>query len=308
MSLRPNKSYPEAIRDATRYAMERDQNVYLMGLGVGDSSAIFGSTDQLADRYPDRVIEPPLSEAAFTGIAIGSALMGMRPVLVFQRTEFALLAFDQLINHAAKIRYMSGGNQCCPLVVRIIVGKGWGNGAQHSQSLQSIFAHIPGLRVVMPSDPQSGQGLLLNALTANDPTIIIEHRDLFKTTQEMDSKPSAISLCPRQIAKGNRQTVVAVSAMAAVALQKYPQADIFDLVSLSPKPDLSEIRKSYAKTKALVVMDTGWRAFGVAEHIVARFATKNIDILSLPACPAPTTPALEKRYFMNYDANFHGPF
>ncbi len=301
-------TYPEAIKETLHYAMTNNENVYLMGLGVNDDVGIFGSTYDLQKSYPRRVFEPPASEAAFTGAAIGSAVMGMKPVLIYQRVEFALLALDQIINHGAKIRYMSGGKQTCPIVIRIIVGKGWGNGAQHSQSLQSIFAHIPGLRVVMPSDPISGQGLLMNALSKSDPTIIIEHRDVFKTTGEVPDIPKIMPITPRKINDGDASTVVALSAMVSVAKEKYSASDIFDLVSLSPVPELTEIEESYKRTKKLIVMDTDWVHYGMIDHVISRILGKKTTKIGLPHCPTPTTVALEKVFYQNYDQEFKGPF
>lgn len=301
-------SYPVAIKEVLNYSMSRDKSIYLLGLGVADSAGIFGSTLGLAEAFPGRVIEPPVSEAAFTGAAIGSALTGMRPVVVFQRSEFAILALDQIINHAAKIRYMSGGKQICPLVVRIIVGKGWGNGAQHSQSLQSVFAHIPGLNVVMPCDPFTGQGVFMAALESEDPTIIIEHRDVFKSFGDVADSFQPISYEPRQVQCGCKETVVALSSMVDVAKVRYPEADIFNLISLSPSPNFALIKASYNKTGNLVVMDTGWTEYGVVDHIVAKVMGNEAVRVGLPGCPTPTSVELEKKYYEVYDPEFKGPF
>src|SRR5579872_1970482 len=169
--------YHEAILEATDQIMELDPRVYLMGLGAPDPKGIFGTTSGLGKKYgPNRVMDMPTSENAMTGIAIGSAIEGMRPIMTHQRVDFFLLALDQLINNGAKWHYMFGGQMKVPLVIRLIIGRGWGQGPQHSQSLQSFFAHIPGLKVVMPSNPYDAKGLLISAIEDDNPVVYLEHR------------------------------------------------------------------------------------------------------------------------------------
>src|SRR6185295_2235933 len=158
-------TYAEAMREATDQCMARDPRVYVMGLGVTDPKGTFGTTLGLLERYgPRRVLDMPNAENAMTGIAIGSTLVGMRPLMTHQRADFVLLAFDQLINNAAKWHFMFGGRMRVPLVVRLVIGRGWGQGPQHSQSLQALFAHVPGLKVVMQATPHDAKGLLVDAI------------------------------------------------------------------------------------------------------------------------------------------------
>ena len=163
-------TYNQAIREALLLKMEQDPSVYVMGLGVPDPKGVFGTTAGLAEIFgPDRVMDMPLSECGMTGVALGTALMGMRPVMVHQRLDFTLLALEQIVNQAAKWHYMFNRKNSVPLVVRMVVGRGWGQGPQHSQSLHSWFAHVPGLKVVMPFSPHDAKGLLIAAIEDNNP-------------------------------------------------------------------------------------------------------------------------------------------
>ena len=169
--------YFQAILEATDQCLAADPRVYVIGLGVTDPKGIFGTTLGLEAKYgPRRVMDMPVSENALTGIALGSAVTGMRPIMTHQRVDFALLALDQLINNAAKWHTMFGGRMRAPMVIRLIIGRGWGQGPQHSQSLQALFAHIPGLKVVMPATPYDAKGLLVAAVEDDNPVIYLEHR------------------------------------------------------------------------------------------------------------------------------------
>src|SRR3990167_3336413 len=169
--------FHQAILEATTQLMESNPDVYVIGLGAPDPKGLFGTTMGLEEKFgPNRVMDMPASENAMTGIVIGSALMGMRPIMTHQRVDFSLLALDQLINNAAKWHYMFGGKGSVPMVVRMFIGRGWGQGPQHSQTLHSIFAHIPGLKVVMPSNPQDAKGLFISSVQDNNPVIFLEHR------------------------------------------------------------------------------------------------------------------------------------
>jgi pyruvate dehydrogenase E1 component beta subunit len=172
--------YVDALREAVAQEMERDSSVFVMGLDVDDHKAIQGSTRGLLAQFgPRRVFTTPLSEDAMTGIAIGAAMAGMRPIHVHIRMDFLLLCMNQLINIAAKAHYMYGGSVSVPLVVRSMIGKSWGQGAQHSQGLHSLFMHIPGLKVVLPSNAHDAKGLMIAAIRDNNPVIFVEHRLLY---------------------------------------------------------------------------------------------------------------------------------
>ena len=170
-------TYVEAIREALDQAMDLDSSVIVIGEGVPDPKAIFNSTAGLREKYGvERVFDMPLAENGLTGVCIGAAISGMRPVMIHQRIDFALLSVDQLINNAAKWYYMFNGKSNVPLVIRMIVGRGWGQGPQHSQSLQALFALVPGLKVVMPTTAHDAKGMMMAAIKDNNPVIFIEHR------------------------------------------------------------------------------------------------------------------------------------
>ena len=188
-------SYSEALREAQQIGLNNVSDAYLMGLGVPDPKGIFGSTLGLAEKFGShRVFDIPLSEHAVTGIAVGSAITGMKPILTHQRVDFALVSIDQIVNQAAKWHYMFNKKMSVPIVIRMIIGRGWGQGPQHSQSLHAWFAHIPGLRVIMPSTAYDAKGLLLSALYDNSPVIFMEHRWLYNLKDEVPEEEYLLPL------------------------------------------------------------------------------------------------------------------
>src|SRR5229473_2754418 len=205
-------SYVGALREAVAQEMERDESVFVMGLDVDDHKAIQGSTEGLQRRFgADRVFTTPLSEDAMTGVAIGAAMAGMRPIHVHIRMDFLMLCMNQLVNMAAKAHYMYGGQVDVPLVVRAMIGKSWGQGAQHSQGLHSLFMHIPGLKVAAPSNAHDAKGCMIAAIRDDNPVIFVEHRLLYfseaYTPQDSYTVPPGHS---RVITHGDDITVVGV--------------------------------------------------------------------------------------------------
>jgi pyruvate/2-oxoglutarate/acetoin dehydrogenase E1 component len=278
-----------------------------MGLGVPDPKGIFGTTLGLQERFGvARAFDMPTAENGMTGVAIGSALVGMRPVMTHQRTEFAMLAIEQIVNQAAKWHYMFGGQASVPLVIRLIVGRGWGQGPQHSQSLHAWFAHIPGLKVVMPASPYDAKGLLLSSIDDNNPVIFIEHRWLYNTYGEVPEEPYRIPLGTARIARpGKDVTIVALSHMVIEALKSAEvlaaagiDAEVVDLRCVRPL-DRDAVLASVRKTGHLLVADIGCKTGGCAGEIVALVCEEAFDALrkapkrvALMDCPIPTTPAL----------------
>lgn len=279
--------YYQAILEATDLAMQTDPNVYLMGLGVPDPKAIFGTLTGLAEKYgPDRVMDMPTSENAMTGIAIGSAIAGMRPIMTHQRVDFFLLALDQLINNGAKWHYMFGNQMCVPLVIRLIIGRGWGQGPQHSQSLQSIFSHIPGLKVVMPASPYDAKGLLLSAIEDPNPVIYLEHRWLHGIFGPVPQEPFKVPLGKAKILKeGTDITVVASSYMV---LEAYKAAhlvekegisvEVIDVRTLKPI-DKETILESLKKTGRIIAADPDWKFAGFGSEVLAIAAEEAFSFL-----------------------------
>ena len=308
----PEIQYSAAILQATDQLMEMDPQVYLMGLGVPDPKGIFGTTTGLQEKYgPDRVQDMPTSENAMTGIAIGSAILGMRPIMTHQRVDFFLLALDQLINNAAKWHYMFGGQMSVPLVIRLIIGRGWGQGPQHSQTLHSYFAHIPGLKVVMPSNPYDAKGLLVSAVKDNNPVIYLEHRWLHNVYGEVPSELYSVPLGKAKIVeKGSDITIIACSHMTLEAYKaaRYLKedgisAEIIDLRSIKPL-DTETILESVRKTGHVLIADPDWKTCGFAAEITALLAEEAFDDLKAPpkrlTYPdrlSPTSWALANHYY-----------
>lgn len=287
--LRQIKFY-EAILEATDQKMEQDQNVYVMGLGVPDPKGIFGTTSGLASKYgPNRIMDMPTSENAMTGIAIGSSILGMRPIMTHQRVDFFILALDQLINNAAKWHYMFGNQMKVPLVIRLIIGRGWGQGPQHSQSLHSFFAHIPGLKVVMPSNPYDAKGLLVSAIEDDNPVVYLEHRWLHGIFGDVPSELYKVPIGEAKIVQeGTDVTVVACSHMVLEAFRagKWLSDDrisveLIDLRSIKPW-DKNTVLNSVRKTGRLVVADPDWKMAGFSAEVLAVVAEEAHSFLKSP--------------------------
>ena len=282
--------YGEAIRAALIHSMERDPNVFVMGIGVDDHKAVFGSTKDLVKMFgKERVFDTPISEAAMTGVAIGAALNGMRPVHIHIRADFLYLAMDQLCNIAAKWHYMFGGQMSVPIVIRAAIGRSWGQGAQHSQSLQSFFMHVPGLKVAMPTTPSDAQGLLLAAIADPNPVILFEHRLLYDLSGEVPDPPCAIPFRHAVVRRqGTDVTIVANAYMAVESLKAAEflatrgiSAEVVDPVTLVPL-DHETVLASVRKTGRLLVVDSGWTNCGVSAEIAALAAEKAWDALKGP--------------------------
>jgi acetoin:2,6-dichlorophenolindophenol oxidoreductase subunit beta len=305
----------EAIREGLDQSLEADERVFIVGEGVPDPKGVFGTTLGLREKYGStRVWDMPVSENGLTGACIGAAISGLRPVLTHQRLDFALLSLDQIINNAAKWYYMFGGQQSVPIVVRMVIGHGWGQGAQHSQNLQAIFAHIPGLKVVMPATAYDAKGLLIASIEDPNPVIFLEHRWIHGLIDEVPRGMYRIELGKASVARDGRQvTIVASSYMtiqslrAAEILQEEGiSAEVVDLRTISPL-DEETILASVRKTGRLLVVDSGTSSGGIAGEIITRVATKAMDSLrqppqrvALPDIPAPSSPALTKSYYPTY--------
>ncbi|MFC2040666.1 alpha-ketoacid dehydrogenase subunit beta [Chloroflexota bacterium] len=307
-------SYVEAIREALDIALSGDERVFVMGQGADDPVGILGTTTKLQQKYgEDRVFDTPLSENGLTGIAVGAAMSGMRPVYMHNRPDFLLLAMDQIVNHAAKWRYMFGGKVPVPLVIWACVGRGWGGGAQHTQTLQGLFMHIPGLRLVMPTCPYDTKGLLLSAIAEPNPVIIIEHRWLFNQTGYVPEGLYTIPFGRAVVRKpGKDVTIVAISHMVAESLYAAQELlavgidiEVIDPRTLKPL-DEELILQSLQKTGRLVIADTGWKTGGAGAEIAAFVAEKGFQYLKEPVqrvasldIPTPAAPNLEYEFYPN---------
>ena len=306
-------SYAQALSEGLCQAMEADPSIFVTGIAVDYPSGIFGSTTEASKRFgPKRVFDAPAMENALTGIAIGAAAMGKRPVIVHPRNDFMFLSFDNLINVAAKWRYMFAGRAgTVPIVVRAVIGKGWGQGATHSQSLQAPLAHFPGLTVVMPAFPCDAKGLTIAALQHSGPVVILEHRSLYSTTGEVSEafEPMPIGKAVR-VREGGDVTIVATSFMAYEALHAAEElarhdveAEVINLHTIRPL-DEDTILQSVKKTGHLLVCDTSWELCGVASEIAALAVEKawphlknRVVRIALPNCPAPVSAKLEEAFY-----------
>lgn len=305
-------TYLQAVREAQAECLKADENVYLIGLGVPGPTGIFGTTKGLVDEYgADRVFDMPASEGGMTGVALGTAISGMRPILVHMRVDFAVLSMETLVNQAAKWHYMYGGKMRAPLTVRMIVGRGWGQGPQHSQSLQAWFAHVPGLKVVMPAAPRDAKGMLIAAVDDDAPVIVVEHRWLYNIEGAVPEGRHAEPLFGARVVRAGRDVTLAglsymalESMRAAEMLEKVGiDAEVIDLRSLTPI-DADTIVDSVRKTGRLIAADTAHAGFGATAEILSCVAERAPDVLrkppiriALPPIPTPTTPALADLYY-----------
>mgnify|MGYP001560267694 FL=1 len=305
-------SYAQAVREGMDQAMERDPNVIVIGEGVPDPKMIFNTTAGLREKYgAKRVFDMPLAENGVTGICIGAALSGMRPVMVHQRIDFALLAMDQLVNNAAKWHYMFDGKASVPLVIRMIVGRGWGQGPQHSQSLQSIFAQVPGLKVVMPATAYDAKGMLMAAIEDDNPVIFIEHRWLHHVTDVVPEEEYRVPLDRAKVLhRGNDVTVAAFSHMTMEALQaaralgsQSVGVEVIDMRSVRPL-DVGTVAESVRKTGRLLVADTAFKTGSIAAELISQIAEREFASLksapkrvASPDHPTPTSHFMADEYY-----------
>ncbi len=308
-------TYKEAITEALKQSMKKDKSIFVYGAGVDDAEGIFGTGVGLSKYFgKQRVMDVPVSENALTGIGIGSAITGMKPVLVHQRIDFTLLTLDQIVNHASKYRYMYGGKVSVPIVIRAIIGRGWGQGSQHSQSFHSLFAHFPGLKVVLPSNAYDAKGLLIQSIIDKNPTIFIEHKFLMNNKEKVPEKFYSVKLGKgRKILKGKDVTLVCFSLMveeaikAANILKKNKiNCEVIDLRTSFPL-DEKIIFESVKKTGRLIVCDIDWINCGISGEIVSRVIEKCFSYLKsppirigLPFANHPSSYSLENVFFPNY--------
>jgi len=283
-------TFSEAVRETLTEAGRRDPSILFFAEGIDDPSGMFGTTKGLREALgANRVVEMPIAENALTGVAVGAAMVGRRPVISLQRVEFALLALDQILNNAAKAHYISAGAHKIPLVLRMVVGRGWGQGPEHSQSLEALFAMIPGLKVVMPCYPADAKGLLAASIQDDNPVVFIEHRWIHYASGHVPPEWYALPLDgPLVVRRGSDITLVATSYMTLEAQRAAEilagigiSAEVIDLRVLRPL-NVEPILASVRKTGRLITVDTGWRSYGVGAEIVSRVAEQALDHLRVP--------------------------
>jgi len=310
------KTYLQALNDALRQEMERDEHVFILGEDVGKFGGCFGVTQGLFDKFGEgRVMDTPITESAIVGAAAGAAASGLRPVAELMFVDFVGVALDQLFNQAAKMRYMFGGKAKVPMTLRMPQGAGIGAAAQHSQSLEAWFMHIPGLKVVLPSTPYDAKGLLIAAIRDDNPVIFLEHKLLYGVEGEVPDESYAIELGKADIKReGDDVTIVATSLMVHTALAAAEKlaADGISVEVVDPRCmqplDTKTILDSVKKTHALVVAHEAVCFGGPGAEIAAMVAENALDYLDAPIkrvgapfCPVPFSPPLEKAYIPGVD-------
>ena len=286
------KSYRDAIREAMMEEMDRDQNVLIMGEDIGVYEGTFRITAGMLKKYgPKRVIDTPIAEAGMVGTAVGMAMLGLRPIVEMMTVNFAIVAADQILNHAAKVRYFSGGQVDVPMVVRGPQGAGVQLSAQHSQSFESFYAHFPGIHVVAPATPADAKGLLKTAIRGKDPVMFLESAALYGMKGEVPDDPDfTVPFGQSRIAReGADVTIVSFSRMLQLSLvvadklskEENIECEVIDLRTLRPL-DMQPVYESVAKTHRAVVVQEQWRPFGVGAEISASITEKMFDELDAP--------------------------
>jgi pyruvate dehydrogenase E1 component beta subunit len=287
----PTITYAQALNEALREEMRADPRVFLMGEDIGHHGGIFRVTKDLIDEFgADRVRDTPISESGFVGLGIGAAMAGMRPVVELLFMDFALVAADQIVNQAAKLRYMAGGTVSVPIVIRAQQGGGRGNGAQHSQSFESWFAQVPGLIVVAPSTPADAKGLLKSSIREGNPVMFIEHKLLYNTKGDVPENEYSIPIGKAEIKRDGRDiTIVSYSRTLSFALeaaevlaQQGIEAEVIDLRTIEPL-DMETILESIKGTGRLLIVHESHSNCGLGAEIIARVGEQAPDSLTRPA-------------------------
>lgn len=310
--LNPEQSYADALKQGLSQAMELDEKVIVIGQLVDYAPGVFGSTTGLGERFgTERVRDFPVAESAMTALGIGAAIAGMRPVLVHHRLDFMLYSVDAIVNWLSLWRFKSNGRSSAPLTIRAIVGRGWGQGPQHSKSLHAWFAHVPGIKVAMPATAFDAKGLLLESIFGQDPVMMIEHRSLFTLKDRVPELPYRVRFGRAVIRRGGEQvSLVAAGVMVPFALrvaarlaEQGVSAEVIDLRTVAPL-DHETVNRSVEKTGRLVVLDPAWLSFGMAAEVVARVAERQgrrlrTDPLRIchPDSHTPMSSALETVYY-----------
>ena len=304
--------YVDALREAHAMILASDPDAYVIGEGVDDAGGVFGSTKGLVDEFgPDRVMDMPIAENGLTGVAIASASVGMKPILVHMRADFLPMAMDQMVNHAAKWHSMFGGQVSIPLVIRSIIGRGWGSAAQHSQGLHSLFLSVPGLKIAMPTTPYDAKGMLLAAYKDPNPVLIFEHRWLYDAKGPVPEEFYTVPLGEAVVRRpGDAATVLAVSHAVPQAMEaglalagENIEIEVVDPRTIAPL-DMETILASVRKTGRLVICDVANKNAGYGAEVVTRIAETDPSLLrapvrrvSFPDLPTPSSPALEAAYY-----------
>lgn len=303
-------TYAAALREAMIQEMDLDPAVFVYGIGVPTHAKVFGTVDGLPERFPGRVLDTPISESAMTGFGIGAAVAGLRPIHIHIRADFLIQAMGQIANMMAPLGYGSGGQIQVPITIRVIVGRGWGQGWQHSKSLHSVFAHLPGIKVVAPTRARDAKGLLAAAIRDDSPVIVIEHRWLYWAEDDVPEDPytTPIGIGDR-IRTGDHLTVVATSWMNVEALKAAEilaragvEVDLIDPRTLAPY-DGALAAESARRTGCCLIADNDWIPCGFGAEVAAQIAEQvpgvRIRRIGWAPVPCPTVRCLENEFYPN---------
>ena len=312
LNAHPEATYADGLRQGLAQAMELDEKVMVIGQLVDYAPGVFGSTTGLAERFGTaRVRDFPVAESAMTALGVGAAVAGMRPVLVHHRLDFMLYSIDAIVNWLSLWRFKSNGKSSAPVVIRAIVGRGWGQGPQHSKSLHAWFAHVPGLKVAMPATAFDAKGLLLESVFGEDPVLMIEHRSLFGLKDRVPEAAYRVRFGRAAVRRlGEDVSLVAAGVMVPFALRVAAalaehgvSAEVIDLRTVSPL-DADTVVRSVEKTGRLCVFDPAWLSFGMAAEVVARVCERGARHLRAdpvrichPDSHTPMSSALEVLYY-----------
>ena len=303
--------FTDAIKDAVYQSIKKDKNFFLMGEGVSDPSSMWGTIKGVSKKFgKSKTVEMPVAENGLIGVAIGSALNGSKVLINLQRVEFALYAFEQIINNAAKASYISRGKHNVPIVIRLVIGRGWGQGPEHGQSLENIFSAIPGLKVVIPAFPEDAKEMLISSIFDPNPVIFLEHRWLHYSKGKVENKFKIKKLSSfKKITNGSDLTLVANSInlleafRIAKLLRKYRiRLDLLNFCMPNPF-DNSLLLKSVRKTKRLVSIDLSHKTLGLSSEIISTVSDNKIKLksfpirLGLPFHPVPSSRGLVKNFY-----------
>lgn len=304
-------TYREAVREALELELERDQDTLLLGEDIGDYGGVFKVTEGLLDRFgPERIVETPIAEAGFVGAAIGAAMYGKRPIVELMFMDFALVAADQLLNQAAKLRFISGDDWRVPLTIRTQQGVGVGTAAQHSQCFEALFAHVPGFAVALPATPADAKGLLATAIRSDDPCIVIEHKALYGTKGEVPEGEHLVPFGEAAVRRAGRDvTIVSYSRAVRTAIEAADvladdgvDAEVIDLRTVTPL-DWETVEASVGRTGRLTIVHEGHRRLGVGAEIAAEIGNRLWDSLEAPVVrvcgldlPVPYAAGLEQAW------------
>ena len=316
MAMNKSITYAEAINQGMHQAMQLSKNVMVMGQLIDYSSGVFGTTVGLINKFGEkRVRDFPVAESLMTSAGIGAAVAGQRVILVHIRIDFMMYSLDAIVNWLSLWRFKSNKESNVPLIIRAIVGRGWGQGPQHSKSLHSWFGHLPGIKVAIPATAFDAKGLLLESIFGENPSIIIEHRSLFGLKDQVPIEPYRVRYGRALVRKeGKDVTLVAIGCLVIDALKAAKILDtegisveVIDPRTLTPL-DTKTINKSVLKTKRLIVADPGWHSFGAASEIIASISEKSMNKMqsnpiriTFPDSHTPMSTSLEKKYYLSQD-------